>query len=189
MRQVFPVLILLTAALLTSCAREEQPTPEETTLTTIGELAPDFEVVTLGGQHFKLSEQRGKVVLVNFFATWCPPCREELPHLEQEVWKKLSDDRFALVVLGREEDETVLKPFLEETGFTFPVAPDPKRAVFSQYASQYIPRNVVIDPEGRVIFQSQGFEQAEFDEMISIIVNALATIEPPKEAGEAPSAG
>ena len=131
---------------------DEGPTPEETTLTKVGDLAPDFEVVTLDGQPFKLSDQRGKVVLVNFFATWCPPCREELPHLEKEVWQKFTGDNFSLVVLGREEDESVLRPFLDETEFTFPVAPDPDRAAFSKYASQYIPRNVVIDPEGTIIF-------------------------------------
>jgi peroxiredoxin len=183
MRRAIPALILISAVLMTSCAPDKaQPTPEETTLTAVGDMAPDFEVVTLDGKPFNLSDQRGKVVLVNFFATWCPPCREELPHLEKEIWQRFSGESFSLVVLAREEDESVLRPFLEETGFTFPVAPDPDRAAFSKYASQYIPRNVVVDPGGTIIFQSQGFEQAEFNEMIAVIEKALAAMEPPTES-------
>ena len=176
------VVIAISAILMTGCAREHEPTPEETTITAVGEIAPDFEVVTLEGETFKLQEQRGKVVLVNFFATWCPPCREELPHLEKEVWQRFQDESFALVVLGREEDEKVLRPFLEKTEFTFPVAPDPERAAFAKYASQYIPRNVVVGPDGTILFQSQGFERADFDEMISVIETALTTIESAPDA-------
>jgi peroxiredoxin len=148
----------------------------------IGDLAPPFEVTTLDGAAFSLGEQRGRVVLVNFFATWCPPCREELPHLEREVWKRFSDERFALIVVGREEGDEVLQPFVDQHGYTFPVAGDPDRSVYSKYASRYIPRNIVIGPDGTVLFQSQGFERDEFETMIAVIERALDAIGEPAPA-------
>ena len=63
-------------------------TVEESTLTKVGQPAPDFTVATLSGGPFTLSDYRGKIVLVNWFATWCKPCVEEMPHLQEEVWKK-----------------------------------------------------------------------------------------------------
>jgi len=167
---------LLTILLLAGCGREAELTPDETTLTVLGQTAPGFEVVTLGGEAFDLESQRGKVVLINFFATWCPPCRDELPHLEKEIWQRFRDRPFALIVVGREEDDDVLRPFAEKYGYTFPIAGDPDRAAFGKYASQYIPRNVVVGPDGMILFQSQGFEKDEFSEMVIVIEGALGAM-------------
>jgi peroxiredoxin len=153
------------------------PTPEETVLVRVGDPAPDFELITLDGEIFRLREQRGKVVLVNFFATWCPPCREELPHLEREVWQRFDSDRFSLIVAGREEGDDVIAPFVEQHGYTLPFAGDPEKAAYDLYASRFIPRNFVIGPDGTVLYQSQGFERGDFDEMIAVIEEALAAAE------------
>ena len=69
------VFVLVLASLFVGCPTEDEPTPEETVLVEVGDVAPDFELVTLKGETFNLGANRGKVVLVNFFATWCPPCR------------------------------------------------------------------------------------------------------------------
>ncbi len=169
--------ILFVALLISACAGEPELTPEETTITVIGQTAPSFELVTLEGETFNLEAHRGKVVLVNFFATWCPPCREELPHLDAEIWQRFDKDRFALVVIGREEDKTVLQPFMDQHDYSFPVAGDPEMIAYSQYASRFIPRNVVIGPNGTILFQSQGFERSEFDEMVAVIATAVEAIE------------
>ncbi len=165
--------VVAALSLVVGCPTENTPTPEETVLVAVGDPAPHFELTTLDGSTFDLEAHRGRVVLVNFFATWCPPCREELPHLEREVWQRFSDERFALIAVGREEGDNVLAPFMEQHGYTFPVAGDPDRSVYSRYASRYIPRNVVIGPEGTVLFQTQGFERDEFETMIAIIERAL----------------
>jgi peroxiredoxin len=171
---------LTVAMIILGCAGDPEPTPEETNLVTIGQLAPSFELHTLSGVTFNLEAQRGKVVLVNFFATWCPPCREELPHLDKEIWQRFNRDRFSLVVIGREEDAEVLQPFMDQHGYDFPVAGDPEMVAYSQYASRFIPRNYVIGPDGTVLFQSQGFERHEFDEMVSVIAAAVEAIEVPE---------
>ena len=170
------VVVLL--AVLVGCPQEETPTPEETVLVSVGDAAPTFELTTLDGSTFSLAEQRGKVVLVNFFATWCPPCREELPHLDSEIWEHFDSSRFAVIVVGREEGDDVLAPFMEKFDYDFPVAGDPDKAVYSKYASRFIPRNFVIGPDGTILFESQGFERQEFDEMVSIIERAVAALEP-----------
>lgn len=156
---------------------EEGLTPQETVLIDVGDTAPGFELTTLDGEVFNLEAQRGKVVLVNFFATWCPPCREELPYLEKEVWQRFDPASFSLIVVGREEDDDVIGPFVEENGYSLPFAGDPGKVAYDLYASRFIPRNFVIGPDGRVLFQSQGFERADFDRMIAVIQEAVDGID------------
>ena len=171
MRNLTIVLALtLTLALLAACGdKKDEPTVAETTLTEVGQLAPDFVVSTLGGGAFSLSANRGKVVLINWFATWCPPCVEEMPHLQKEVWEKFRGPDFAMVSIAREETLQIVKPFVEKYAVTWPFGLDPKRLAFAAYAEAYIPRNYVIDRAGKIIFQSQGFEKKEFNEMIEVI--------------------
>ncbi len=164
---------------------EESLTPAETVLVAVGDTAPGFELVTLEGEIFNLEAQRGKVVLINFFATWCPPCREELPFLENEIWRRFDPDLFALIVVGREEDDEVIGPFVESNGYSLPFAGDPDRVAYDQYASRFIPRNFVIGPDGMVFFQSQGFEREDFDRMIAVIEGAVAALDEPAEADAA----
>jgi peroxiredoxin len=166
-------------------APEENLTPQETVLVDVGDVAPGFELVTLDGEVFNLEAQRGKVVLVNFFATWCPPCREELPYLEKEIWQRFDPERFSLIVVGREEDDDVIAPFVEKNGYTLPFAGDPDKTAYDKYASRFIPRNFVIGPDGTVLYQSQGFERADFDRMIEVIEEAVADAGDTAEAGEA----
>lgn len=143
------------------------------TLTHVGDTAPDFTVTRLDGSTFTLSDLRGKVVLVNWWATWCPPCVEEMPLLQSLVWDRFQDADFAMVAVSRAETSDVVEPWIAEKGFTFPVAIDPDRTSYAKYASAYIPRSYVIGPDGRILFQSQGYEEAEFATMIETIATAL----------------
>nr|MEE4268634.1 TlpA disulfide reductase family protein [Candidatus Krumholzibacteria bacterium] len=168
-------LFLVALALAAGCAgTSPSPTPEETTLTAVGQLAPDFTVETLDGGTFTLGEQRGQVVLVNWFATWCPPCQEEMPHLQSEVWEVFRDQGLVLVSVAREETAEVVRPFIQKYAVTWPFLLDPDRSAYARYAEAFIPRNHVIDREGRIIFQSSGFEREDFEEMIGVIRAALS---------------
>ncbi|QGY42634.1 redoxin domain-containing protein [Maribellus comscasis] len=129
-----------------------------------GEKAPDFTFETAPGKTQKLSDFKGKVVWINFFATWCPPCRKELPHLQKEVYNKYkNNDDFVLIILGREHNWDEINKFKREQKFTMPFYPDPEREVFSVYADQNIPRNFIVDKDGNIAVSSIGFEEKEFE--------------------------
>jgi peroxiredoxin len=175
MNRTLAVILVLCLIPITACNNKEQaePTPEETNLVEVGQIAPDFTVKTLDGGTFRLSANRGKVVLVNWFATWCGPCIKEMPHLQKEVWERFRGEDFAMVSIAREETLQVVQPFVAKHKATWPFALDPEREAFASYAEAFIPRNYVIDRDGKVLFQSQGYEPEEFAEMVRVIAKAL----------------
>jgi peroxiredoxin len=140
---------------------------DEFTLIKVGNKAPDFSFATENGQTKKLSDLKGKVVWINFFATWCGPCRQELPHLQKEVYDKLKDNpQFELIILGREHSWEEINKFKADNNYNMPFYPDAGRKVFSLYAKQNIPRNFIIDKEGKVAVSSTGFTEKEFAEIV-----------------------
>lgn len=171
-------LILFSAVLLAGCGDGETHGDSSaevaaTTLVHVGSTAPDFTITTLDGESFTLAEQRGKVVLINWWATWCPPCRAEIPHLEKEVWQRFSGAEFAMISISREETPLEVQAFMAKNTMTWPQAVDADRSIFALYAESYIPRNFVVDRDGKVVFQSQGYEPEEFAQMVRAISAAL----------------
>ena len=147
---------------------------DEFTLIKEGDKAPDFTFESAPGKTQKLSDMKGKVVWINFFATWCPPCREELPHLQSEVYNKYkSNDNFELIILGREHNWDEINKFKKEQNFTMPFYPDPERKIFSVYAKQNIPRNFIIDKEGNIAVASIGFKEDEFKTIVDKVNSLL----------------
>ena len=92
-----------------------------------------------------------------------------MPHLQKEVWEKFRGPDFIMVSVAREETLQVVRPFVLKNNLTWPIALDVTREAFAKYAEAYIPRNHVINREGKIIFQSQGFEKKEFAAMIEVI--------------------
>lgn len=153
---------------------EQTTEPEEdiyaaTTLIKEGMEAPDFTVELFDGGKLTLSEQRGKVVLVNFWATWCPPCREELTRVEKDLIERFKGENFLFIPISRGENRETVADFRREMNYTFTMGLDPERAIYDQYASNYIPRNFLIDGEGKVVKASIGYEAEEFEALIAQI--------------------
>jgi len=147
---------------------------DEATLVKVGDKAPDFSFSTENGKTTKLSDIKGKVVWINFFATWCPPCRQELPHLQKKVYDKLkSNPNFELIILGREHSWEEINKFKSDNKFKMSFYPDLERKAFSLYAQQNIPRNFIIDKEGKIAVASTGFNEKEFEEIINKVETLL----------------
>jgi len=170
------LVVILVSLPLVADAEDEKPAPTaaETTLTKVGQPAPDFTVTTVAGEPFTLSAQKSKVVLINWFATWCPPCKEEMPHLQKDVWEKFGPQGLVMISVARQEKADVVVPFIKKYGATWPFGLDPERTAYAKYAEAYIPRNTVIGPDGTILFQSVGFEAPDFKAMIEVIAQALA---------------
>ena len=171
---LLPLLLLAVGCAGGSHQGDDPADVARTTLTKVGDQAPAFTAELVEGGAFALADQRGKVVLVNFFATWCPPCKEEMPHLQREVWERFRGDDFAMISVAREETAEVVRPFIEKYGAAWPFALDPERTVFADYAEAYIPRNYVIDRSGRIAYQSSGYDKKDFAAMVDVIARELA---------------
>ncbi len=136
--------------------------------------APLFKFEITKGKVVSFNDYKGKIVLINFFATWCAPCRRELPLVQEQIWNKHKDNpKFAMLTFGREHSWEEVTKFGKDQNFSFPLLPDLKRKVFSLFASEGIPRSFLIDEHGKIIYLSLGFEEDHFTELKNLIDSKL----------------
>ena len=129
----------------------------------------------LTGEKVTLSNLRGKVVVLQFTASWCSVCRKEMPHLEKDVWQEFKDNDLILIGVDRDEPlETVIQ-FQKDMGTTYPIALDPGAEIFGLFADKNsgVTRNVVIDKDGKIVFLTRLFEEKEYNQMIDIIKSLM----------------
>jgi peroxiredoxin len=119
--------------------------------------APDFALAARDGGQVTLAELEGQVVMLNFWATWCGPCRQEMPHLEA-LYQRYSDLGFMLLGVNVEEDSSGADKFLRETPVTFPILFDPKSEVSKKYDVIAMPSTVLIDRAGNMRFIHHGYQ-------------------------------
>lgn len=154
-------------------APQTQEQVEASTIIKAGMEAPDFTVEMFDGKSIRLSDLRGKVVLVNFWATWCPPCREELTRVQTDIIDRFAGKDFVFLPISRGEELQTVAAFRKRMGYTFPMGLDPDQRIFRRYAKNYIPRNFLIDAEGKVVLASIGYDKAEFEHLIQAIDKTL----------------
>ncbi len=170
MKKVLAFLIL--AALMQVVY--SQTDKDTTNLLKLGEEMPEFSLMTLDGKSISSDDLYGKVVLINFFATWCVPCNLELPLVEKEIWAKYKDNEdFVLVIIDREEKADVVKKFIEKKKWTMPFYLDEKKEAYSKFATRFIPRNYLFDKESCLVLNSNGFNKEDLGILKKEIENLL----------------
>lgn len=169
MKKIFLLLAVLSCTLATRAQFIDKDN-----ITKVGDSLPIFKFEIEKGKTVSSTDYKGKLILINLFATWCPPCNAELPEIQTRIWDKYKNNKnFAFFVFGREEGWDKLIPYKAKKGFTFPILPDVDRSVFSKFARQSIPRNILIDQHGKIIYQSLGYEENEFKALIALIEKEL----------------
>jgi peroxiredoxin len=111
--------------------------------------ARDFVVPTPDGKSLKLADYRGQVVFLNFWATWCPPCREEMPAMER-LYQRYKDRGFAVLAVSVDSDLVLVPPFVKQNKLTFPIGHDPKMATAERYGVRALPSSFLIDRRGNL---------------------------------------
>lgn len=165
MKKIFFALLILAKPVIT---RAQATDPD--LMVKVGDQAPAFDFYIAKGEKTSLDKYKGKIVMINFFATWCGPCRLELPRVQTEIWNKYKDNpKFALFILGRDEGWDVVLPFKDKFKYTFPILPDEGKKLYSLYAKKMIPRNFILDEKGKVIYQSMGYSPEEFDKLLALL--------------------
>ena len=185
MKKTFLSLIFLSVLLALMSFRQNDVLPTAPTshaqtsrqyLVQVGDVAPDFEMTLADGGKIKLSDLRGKLVMLQFTASWCGVCRKEMPHIEKEIWQQhQSNPHFVLYGIDLKESVEVVNQFSASTGITYPLGLDPKGAIFKLYAEENagVTRNVIIGADGKILMLTRLFDANEFADMVKLINRQL----------------
>ncbi|RNF39872.1 peroxiredoxin family protein [Planococcus salinus] len=163
------VFILLIAAMLFWAVFDFVTAPEEAADTdsdtglAIGQTAPDFELTTAQGETMRLSDYRGQKVFINFWATWCPPCRAEMPDM-QKLYEQTDIEILAVNLTDTESSASKAAEFVEELGLTFPIPMDEESTVSDLYQVRAYPTSYMIDTQGRISYVAPG--ALNYDKML-----------------------
>ncbi len=142
----------------------------------VGDTAPDIVLHLTDGTTTSLQQLRGKVVVLQFTASWCSVCRKEMPHLENEIWQNFKNGNFILIGVDYDEPLAKVKAFRKEMKVTYPFALDPGAKIFTKFANKGagVTRNVVINPEGKIVFLTRLYDTTEFHAMKKKIASLLS---------------
>lgn len=157
-------------------ARQPVQADEAGYIVKVGQMAPDFEMTLLDGSKMKLSALRGKVVMLQFTASWCGVCRKEMPFIEKDIWQKhKSNKKFALYGIDRDEPKSKVEAFVKQTKVTYPLGLDPGADIFAKFAERNagITRNVLIDKTGKIVMMTRLYNEEEFSALCKKIDELL----------------
>lgn len=166
----------LIITLNTSAQQTPTPPADRGYIVKVGDKAPAYQFKNTKGETITSDMLKGKVVMLQFTASWCGVCKKEMPHIESEIWQQHKDKDFALYGVDYDEPAAKVDTFAKVTGVTYPLVLDPGGDVFSLFARKQsgVTRNVIIDRKGNIVFLTRLFDRAEFDEMKEVINKLLA---------------
>lgn len=178
MKKVIPILIVLGMlgwAIFEYVSSSSEPDNTSPTLEEAAEtdeigldknqIAPDFEIMTLDGNQMNLSDYRGKRVMLNFWATWCPPCRAEMPDI-QKLYDQEDIAILAVNMTASEKNEAAVTEFVDDFELTFPILMDREAEIVELYQVQAYPTSYMIDSNGKIQFMVRG--AMNYDQMVQL---------------------
>ena len=155
----------------------EGVTPDSTGyIIRVGQTVPDIKWTQTDGKTVSIKDLRGKVVMLQFTASWCGVCRKEMPFIERDIWQKHKDNKdFYLVGIDRDEPKATVEAFAKQTGVTYPLALDPGADLFAQFALREsgITRNVLVDSDGKIVMTTRLYNEKEFQLLVKKIDSLL----------------
>ncbi len=171
------ICLITTSLLLADLCMAQMPVPElGHALTRIHppHPAPDFTLADMDGEEYALKDYLGKVVMLNFWATWCPPCRREMPSMES-LYQKFQEKGFTVLAVNQWEDGDIVFPYLGQLSVfpSFPILFDGKGEIARAYRVKGLPTTVLIDRQGRVVYRAVGGRNFDHPEVIRIISELL----------------
>lgn len=182
----FLLLILVVASCKNSPKGETQSTEVETKsevvadergyIVKVGDMVPNIDINLLDGTSFNISELKGKVVMLQFTASWCGVCRKEMPFIEREIWNVYKDNPdFALYGIDLKESKEETEAFAAAIPVTYPLTLDLEGKSFYSFCGEGagVTRNIILDREGKIIMLTRLFDEAEFAQMVEVIDNEL----------------
>ena len=170
------LFISLIISFMTSAQSTEQNVPEDYDyIVKIGQTVPDFSLTLPNGETTTMKALRGKVVMLQFTASWCSVCRKEMPHIEKDIWLKHKDNsKFALYGIDLKESAEKTQEFQTKMEITYPLALDLDGSIFDLFVKENagVTRNIIVDKDGKIVFLTRLFKQKEFDEM-KVVIDSL----------------
>ena len=178
-RIVILIMLLLPLSMLaqTQGKLPKGVTPDSTGyIIRVGQTVPDIKWTQTDGKTVSIKDLRGKVVMLQFTASWCGVCRKEMPFIERDIWQKHKDNKdFYLVGIDRDEPKATVEAFAKQTGVTYPLALDPGADLFAKFALREsgITRNVLVDRDGKIVMTTRLYNEKEFQKLVGKIDSLL----------------
>lgn len=175
MKKIF-ILVLMTLTIRSFAQMTELPKqeiPEDYGyIVEIGQQVPDFSMTLTDGKVLNMRDLKGKIVMLQFTASWCSVCRKEMPHIETDIWQKHRDNPdFALLGIDMDEPLEKVRQFKSDIKVSYPLALDPGAKIFYTFAAKGagVTRNVIIDKTGKIVYMTRLYKENEFKEMTEVI--------------------
>ena len=180
MKRIAILFMLLLPISIQAQTQEKLPkgvTPDSTGyIIRVGQTVPDIKWTQTDGKTVSIKDLRGKVVMLQFTASWCGVCRREMPFIERDIWQKHKDNKdFYLVGIDRDEPKATVEAFAKQTGVTYPLALDPGADLFAKFALREsgITRNVLVDRDGKIVMTTRLYNEKEFQKLVGKIDSLL----------------
>ncbi len=167
-KKIKPTTLLLSFFILISNLLTVSYAEESLTLIKQNPAAPDFNLPDMDGEMFSLSSYKGKTVIINFWATWCPPCREELPSMNR-AWQKIKDENISMIAINVGEDEDTIFSFMGDYPIDFQVLLDQSGEVINKWPIKGLPTTFVLDPKGQLYYRAIGGREWDSESLLNLV--------------------